>query len=416
MHWLATILVSIGTGIRAGILEMRTHLLRSLLSATGITFGVFVLVAMLSLMGGLNSFIENNIGQWLGSIWMWEQRDLDPEHELTLSRSPGLTFSDGVSLEQESDAVEKVYKLIRQKRRVEIAGKEQKVHLKGVDAVTLEKEFETGGEIAVVAGHSFSHEEYLSGAKACLVSQSIADKASSTIIDQTVRVGTELFKIVGVYNTTDGSKLKRHKQRSIYIPLRAMQKYLSGFNPNPGYVWMQVADPLKMQSSMADIRGHMIARHRGVEDVEYSMPDHLNEYIAMMKNINLIMGILAFVALISGGLGIMNVMLSSISERVKEIGIRKALGATTLQIFIQFISESVMLCTLGGFVGAVFGVIPILIGDEIKKATGGTIKPELQLEYVVLIVVLIGGLGIVCGLYPALKASRMNPIDALRYE
>jgi putative ABC transport system permease protein len=112
----------------------------------------------------------------------------------------------------------------------------------------------------------------------------------------------------------------------------------------------------------------------------------------------------------------MNVMLSSISERIHEIGVRKALGAKRLQIFVQFTVETVTLSCVGGIAGMALGLTPLLFREVIKKATDGAAEPTLYLSYLFGVFGIIVLVGICFGLYPALKASRMNPVDALRYE
>ncbi len=112
----------------------------------------------------------------------------------------------------------------------------------------------------------------------------------------------------------------------------------------------------------------------------------------------------------------MNVMLSSVSERIYEIGIRKALGARTLQIFVQFLSETTTLSLTGGSAGIFLGMITLLFKEGIKKSTDGAIEPTIIATHVIYVFCIIVGVGIVFGLYPAIKASRLNPIEALHYE
>jgi putative ABC transport system permease protein len=109
-------------------------------------------------------------------------------------------------------------------------------------------------------------------------------------------------------------------------------------------------------------------------------------------------------------------MLSSIAERIHEIGVRKALGAKTLQVFVQFVAETTTLSFAGGAVGVALGCIPLLFKDAIKKSTEGAISPTILPQHALLVFAIIAGVGILFGLYPAVKASRMDPVEALRYE
>ncbi len=128
------------------------------------------------------------------------------------------------------------------------------------------------------------------------------------------------------------------------------------------------------------------------------------------------MGLISVISLLVGGLSIMNVMLSSISERIKEIGIRKSLGATSIDIFVQFLTESLTLCVIGGAAGSLVGILPVFFKESVKASTQGAVEPTIYIAHFMYVFIIIVGLGVIFGLYPAFKASRMDPIDALRYE
>jgi putative ABC transport system permease protein len=413
-------------GIRTGMIEMRSNLLRSILSAIGVLFGVFVMVVMLSLIGGLNTFLNDKMGEWLGSVFVWELRDPPEEKKAQFSRSRGLRFADGSYLETEVDAVEKVYKFIDRRERITTIAGEQRARFRGVDSNALAKVFTSNIELTIREGSNLNTDDFRKGNKVCLISSYLAGeikmkmqktgKDTANLLGSNIVFNHQRFKVVGVYGSVKG-EIRRHWLRyNVYVPLLAMQKYVTGYNPDPGYLWLQIRDPLRMDAELFEVLSALLYRHRGVEDFEYRKPDHLQEFISMMKNVGTIMGIIALISLLAGGLGIMNVMLSSISERVREIGIRKALGASNLQLFVQFIAETSTLCFVGGIIGALLGCIPMAFGEAIEKATDGVINPTLLPQYILAVFMILVSMGVVFGLYPALKASRMNPIDALRYE
>jgi putative ABC transport system permease protein len=178
-----------------------------------------------------------------------------------------------------------------------------------------------------------------------------------------------------------------------------------------------VTDAQRFDEQTGRIARLLTGLHRGVTDFEYHGAEWADNMKRMMNNIQLIMGLLAGVSLLVGGLGIMNVMLSSISERIKEIGVRKALGARRAQIFIQFLAETTTLSCTGGAIGGLLGLAPkVFFGEAIKKSTQGVMMPTILPEHALIVLLTIVLVGVVFGLYPAVKASRMDPVDALRYE
>jgi putative ABC transport system permease protein len=202
----------------------------------------------------------------------------------------------------------------------------------------------------------------------------------------------------------------------ILIPLKTMQKYGTGFDPDPGSIEVEVKDARNVKLLSKMIANTLTEHHRGAQDFEYRTADWLDKVTSMLTNISILMTIISCLSLTIGGLSIMNVMLSSISERIREIGVRKALGADELQIFIQFISETITLSLTGGAFGFVLGLTPLLFKEAILKSTGGSIEPTILPLHIIFTFMIVTMLGIIFGLYPAVKASKMNPVDALRYE
>jgi putative ABC transport system permease protein len=195
-----------------------------------------------------------------------------------------------------------------------------------------------------------------------------------------------------------------------------MRRLVTGTDPQPGSVRVLVHDPKKIAESLRGIVPVLRTRHRGADDFEIRTADWVDETRRMLDNAALLMGIVSVISLLVGGLSIMNVMLSSISERIHEIGVRKALGAKRLQIFVQFTVETVTLSCMGGAVGMVLGLTPLLFRKAISTSTDGAIEPTLYLTHLFGVFGVVVLFGVIFGLYPALKASRMNPVDALRYE
>jgi putative ABC transport system permease protein len=240
--------------------------------------------------------------------------------------------------------------------------------------------------------------------------------SDTALVGKKCTINNFIVTVGGIFGPVDPDYQPWHLRRSVILPLAAMQRLMTGYDPNPGSVRILVKNPKRIKTLLHGIIPLLRSRHRGVEDFEIRMADWLEEVSSMLNNATVLMGIVSMISLIVGGLSIMNVMLSSIAERIHEIGVRKALGAKRLQIFVQFTVETVTLSCIGGAVGVVMGMIPLLFRDAIYKSTDGAIEPTLFISHLFYVLCIIVSVGIVFGLYPAVKASRMNPVDALRYE
>lgn len=411
-------------GIRTAFIEMRQHKLRSFLSILGVLLGVAALVAMLSLIGGIETFLEEKMGRWAGAVWIRRSRHPADEERLAWSRSPGLRLSDGMYLEEESEEVGNVYHSIDRRATVVVAG--ERFHRARARGLSKEAYYADSNTVTIDKGRFFTEQEYEQGSKVCLISWGIQEQVlkkfqstgrdTSQLLQQAVHLRSVSLDIVGTLKSKDEDFKPWHWSRTVVLPLRTMQKYVTGYNPDPEHLSLTVAEPDLYEEQTERVTRDLTQLHRGAQDFEYRSADWADNMKKTMGNISLVMGIISLVSLLVGGMGIMNVMLSSISERIKEIGIRKALGARNSQIFIQFLAETTALSFTGGVVGAVLGLAPLLFAEAIKKSTRGVVMPTVLPEHVIFVFVIIISVGIIFGLYPALKASRMNPVEALRYE
>ena len=414
-------------GIRSALVEMRTHKLRSFLSLLGVMLGVAALVAMLSLIGGIQVYLRDTMGELAGSLWVWRnwQRPETPAERLAWSRSPGLRFSDSEYLVQESGYVTQSRDVIERRGSATIAAEGVRgVRLRGVTPLSFADDT---SEVVLDKGRLFTNGEFLRGDPVVLVSWRIVERAAralrrsgrdtSAILGSTLRYGSTRFTIIGTLRPRDPDNQPRHAGMLALTPLVAMQKYVTGYDPDPGTLFLKVSDPERLEAQSRGVARDLTARHRGVEDFLYRGADWVENMSSSLANISLVMGIVSVVSLVVGGMGIMNVMLSSISERIREIGVRKALGATNGQIFVQFLAETVTLSVAGGLAGAAIGLSPVYaFADAIRQSSQGAMTPTVLAHHAVVVLITIMGVGVLFGLYPALKAARMDPIDALRYE
>jgi putative ABC transport system permease protein len=420
-RYLLSILRSLLVGSRMAFVEMRSHKLRSFLSVLGVMLGVASLTAMLTLVGGINVYLNEKMGKWIGTVWFFTQHDPPEEEKIQWARSPGLRFSDGGYLEENAPEAKRFVRSISRHGDLTLPCGRQRGMAWGMDSAALADNFEN---IYVRRGREFTRTDFERGAKNCLISWELEQRMvremklrdSAAVLNYSVIVDGMPVKIAGVYYPVDTTFKPWQLSRAVIMPLRTMQQYISGFDPDPGRLEMMVRDPKLVLEQAEDLSEVLQQRHRGVRDFEYRTADWLENVKRMLSNASLLITIVSVISLVVGGLSIMNVMLSSISERVREIGVRKALGARNLQIFIQFIGETTTLCVSGGIIGVCAGCTPLFFKEAIKVSTQGAIEPTILLPHLIITFCIIVLAGVVFGLYPALKATRLNPIEALQYE
>ena len=281
-------------------------------------------------------------------------------------------------------------------------------------------------ELELLAGRSLTEVDQQKAKKVAVVSDKLVNNlfegdkeaALGSAIEVTLNSKYYTYYIVGVYEYSASSfgfssETEEDVSTTVYIPLKTAQQQ----NHNTaGYSQFTVVTSVGTDSTsfMEEIESffeHYYARNENYEISAYSMEAMISSMTDMLSTISIAISIIAGISLLVGGIGVMNIMLVSITERTREIGTRKALGATNGSIRLQFIMESVVICLLGGFIGIILGLI---LGAVAVSVMGYDASPSVSgIIFSVSFSILIG---VFFGYYPANKAAKMNPIEALRYE
>ncbi len=406
--------------IKTSFQEIYSHKFRSSLTLIGVMLGVAAIVAMSCILKGTQGFIKKIFDETggLSRIMIEEIQPSLPEEQAHFSRSPGLRLNDTQFLEKHGATVRTGLVMKQEWTRIALGSSYFNCRLSGVNQSYLEEDLKHNIKI----GERFNSEHYEQGDPVCLVGKEIytylnqywkkqrAQEAG--ILNQWIHLENGLsLKIIGMIDT-DFSRWRI--DRTIFIPIKTLLRYQGRLNPSTQMVSLLIKDPLKIEEAQSEITSNLLWLHRGAADFTFRTSDWIKNFTSMFKSFNYLFGAIASIGLFVGGLSIMNIMLSSIAERIREIGIKKALGATRTQIFFQFIVESMTLSMVGGTLGLILGLLPLLFAEPIKKGMEITIG----VHYGAMLVAWLFSIfvGFIFGLYPAWKAARLSPIQALHYQ
>jgi putative ABC transport system permease protein len=239
------------------------------------------------------------------------------------------------------------------------------------------------------------------------------DADPSSVVGQKIRIKGSEFKIIGV-TVSKGSSGFNNQDDLIYIPVKTAARYLSG-NNYLSSISVQAESAEVMTQLQEDITSLLLTRHRKTADsadfTVQNQADLLSSLSSISSTLTLLLGAIAGISLLVGGIGIMNMMLTNVTERTREIGLRKAIGAKRSDISRQFLVEAIALTVIGGTIGVVLGT-----GIALAVNLLGFVTTSISWNSIVLAFGVSAAIGIVFGWYPARRASRLNPIEALRYE
>jgi ABC-type antimicrobial peptide transport system permease subunit len=243
--------------------------------------------------------------------------------------------------------------------------------------------------------------------------------AGADPLGQEIKVKRETFKVIGVMKKR-GAAIFQNQDNQIFIPLNTAQKILLGID-HLGYARVKVDDSQNLDQTVEDIKATLRQRHNIDDPADddftvRSLQQAIDVFTGVTNAIKFFLAAIAAIALLVGGIGIMNIMLVSVNERIREIGLRKAVGARKGNIINQFLAETIVISLGGGLIGAVLGIIIsgiiAIVANYLGYKWGFIITPGS----VILASFVSIAIGLVFGIYPAYKAASLDPIEALRYE
>jgi putative ABC transport system permease protein len=412
-NWLrGTVLRAALTALTA-LRALRRNKLRSSLTALGIIIGVFAVVAMVALGNGTRASIESQVaglGQNMLMVFAGSRRSGGVSGGL--GSASAITLEDAEALRREIPDVVASSPEVTTTAQAIANGRNWSTTIAGEAP-----EYLVIRDWTVASGSMFTDREVRSAAKVAVLGDKTAHELFGVLdpVGQTVRVGNMPFVIIGVLASKGAGVGGQNQDDRVVIPYTTAMKRITG-DKYLRSVYLEIGAADRIPIAQDQITRLLRQRHRlltgDADDFNIFNQQEIADTVnTVVSTLTLLLGAIASLSLVVGGIGIMNIMLVSVTERTREIGIRISVGAQPGDIRVQFLIEAITLSLLGGLVGVLLGV-----GTTRVIAAASSFKPIVTMGSIVLAFSVSFSIGVFFGFYPARRASLMDPIDALRYE
>ena len=409
-------MIDTSTTFNIAIRAIKANKMRSILTSLGIIIGVAAVIVMLSIGNGAQITIQKEMKS-MGSnlIMIRSGTSTSGGQRMGHGSQPTMKASDGNAIEEKIASIKIAAPVLSDAGQIVYGNANWSTSITGTDNRYFEiKEWD------LAYGRYFSETDIKNAGKVAILGTTVVKELFGDLdpLGRTIRVKGIPFTVIGVTESRGQSGPGMDQDDTIYIPLSTAQKKVTGieFPDMVKMIMLQAVDAKSTYTSQEEIRALLRQRHNlGANKEDDFVIRNLTQMMEMMDNstkvLTILLGSIASISLIVGGIGIMNIMLVSVTERTREIGIRMAIGAKSWDIRLQFLTEALVLSLIGGLIGVIIG----LIGSWLISVFS-SFSAVVSIFYVLLPFTVAGLVGLFFGFYPAYKASLLNPINALRYE
>lgn len=399
--------------IKMALEGMVSNKLRTFLTLLGIIIGVGAVIAMVSLGFGVKENIKNNISR-LGSNLLVIQSGGRTSSGARIAAGEGakLTYEDAEALMKQVDGVANMSASVNKTYQLVAGNQNWNSRVEGTTPSNFDIQ-----SLELEDGRVFRSKDLTSRNRVAVIGKTVADSLfpEGDAVGKVMRINKAPFQVIGVLKSKGQSGMGMDQDDIVYIPLTTAQNRMMGIT-YVQRITLQAENENVINDVQAEAEEVLRTRHKikagGDDDFTVrNMAAVMETMMETANSITMLLGCIAAISLLVGGIGIMNIMLVSVTERTREIGIRKALGATYNNILLQFLIEAMVIGIVGGGLGVLLGV-----GASFAISHFAGWNTVISMWAIVIAVVFSIGIGLFFGIYPARKAALLDPIDALRYE
>ena len=405
-------LTELKEGLAIGFLAIRANKMRSVLTTLGIVIGIVSVTLMATAIEGVNRAFDRSAKAFGTDVMYIEKFPwVSNDDWASIRNRRDLKVSYAKTIERKSQLAGAVAPVMATRRTVTYLSNQ----IEGAIITGTTGEYISASGVTLQDGRFFNTEESSGGRPVCAIGASVAESLfpKTDPIGKTLRVVGHPFTVIGVFEKQGGLFGEFTSDTRVFVPLVAFESFFGGRHRHVT-IQVKVGDPTRMEDAKYELEGVM----RGIRnlvpgkanDFSINQQELLTQTFAPISLVIATIGLfITGLSLFVGGIGIMNIMFVSVTERTKEIGIRKAIGAPRRTILLQFLVESAALCLIGGLIGLMFSYPLSLIVDQF-------LPTSMPITIVFVAILISLAVGVISGFLPAYRAARMDPVEALRYE